>query len=269
MRPEQIETWVLRLVDTVARGDRIEDSRVELKADWPDPIKAARRIAAHANASGGETVLWVIGLDEAKGVVPITPTNTADWVAQIESQFDQLAPRLIRDLVIPTATGLTATGTGTLQALLFEASRRPYVVKNPVRGQANVGPVELEVPWRKGTAVSSAHREDLIRMLTPVRTPVEEHYYKKAKVALAELGTDGIRVLQHLMYHARLTFGQFDPQLPDKINARDTAALLNMAAQLDLVTLSRGRDGASATMVYEIAPGMRAALEQVLFGEGD
>jgi hypothetical protein len=89
MRPEQIEAWVLRLVDLVADGKNVEDSRVELKRDWPaDPNKVARRLAGHANACGSDVVLWVIGLDETQGVVPITPTDTADWIAQVHRSRD-------------------------------------------------------------------------------------------------------------------------------------------------------------------------------------
>jgi hypothetical protein len=39
------------------------------------------------------------------------------------------------------------------------------VVKNPAHGSANGGPVSLEVPWREGTRVRTARREDLIRLL--------------------------------------------------------------------------------------------------------
>jgi hypothetical protein len=38
-----------------------------------------------------------------------------------------------------------------LHALLFDTSRRPFVVKNPVYGNVNGGPVAFEVPWREGT----------------------------------------------------------------------------------------------------------------------
>ena len=41
-----------------------EDARVELKADWIDESKMARRLAGHANAANGEHVLWLFGVDE-------------------------------------------------------------------------------------------------------------------------------------------------------------------------------------------------------------
>ena len=70
MRNEQLEAWVLSFVDHVIAGRRIEDSRVELKADWPKPKSAARRIAGHANAADSDSILWIIGLAEGKGVSP-------------------------------------------------------------------------------------------------------------------------------------------------------------------------------------------------------
>jgi hypothetical protein len=38
MRTEELEVWVLSIVDAVGAGRRVEDSRVELKADWPGRV---------------------------------------------------------------------------------------------------------------------------------------------------------------------------------------------------------------------------------------
>lgn len=124
MKTERLEAWVLQIVDQVEGGDHIEDSRVELKADWPEPTKAARRIAGHANAAGADSILWVVGLDEEKGVVGITATDVAVWLPKVEAQFEGVAPS-VNDLVVPT-------GSRPVVALLFDVSRRPFVVKNPV-----------------------------------------------------------------------------------------------------------------------------------------
>src|SRR2546428_9721512 len=75
MKVEQLEAWVLAVVDQVPNGHRVEDSRVELKSSWPIPAEAARRIAGHANASGGAPIPWIIGLDEQRGVVPFASTT--------------------------------------------------------------------------------------------------------------------------------------------------------------------------------------------------
>jgi hypothetical protein len=160
MRLDQIEAWVLQLVDLVTSGKRIEDSRVELKRDWPEPKRAARRVAGHGNASGGDLVLWIIGLDEKEGIVATKPTELARWRSELVAEFDGLAPAF-QDLVIPTRGG-------ALTALVFDTTRRPYVVKNPAFGTG--GSVELEVPWREGTSIRSARREDLMRLLVPLES---------------------------------------------------------------------------------------------------
>jgi len=41
MRTVEVEAWVLSLVDRIGAGQHVEDSRVELKADWPEASKPA------------------------------------------------------------------------------------------------------------------------------------------------------------------------------------------------------------------------------------
>lgn len=177
MRSEQLEAWVLSIVDQVTTGPPFEDSRVELKADWPEPKLAARRIAGHANAAGSDHILWIVGVDEKKGVVPVSPSDLADWLPQVTAEFDGLAPSL-RDLVVPTSSGAVV-------ALLFDVSRRPFVVKNAVFGQKGGGPVSLEVPWRRGTAIHTARRDELLRILVPRQAlPTIELLEASAEVAI-------------------------------------------------------------------------------------
>lgn len=160
MRDDQLEAWVLSVVDLVTAGQRVEDSRVELKAEWPTELdKAARQVAGQLNAGGGSPALWIIGLVEGRGVVSFLPTDPAQWFGQFESYFDGLAPRA-HVLNVPARGGLVF-------ALLFDSTRRPFVVKNPVYGQPGGGWVSLEVPWRDATRVRSVKREDLIRLLVP------------------------------------------------------------------------------------------------------
>ncbi|HEX8274230.1 MAG TPA: hypothetical protein VF615_16445 [Longimicrobiaceae bacterium] len=167
MRPAQIEAWVLSIIDRIARSEPLEDARIELKAEWPDTIKAARRIAGHANSARGENILWIIGVDEIRGIVGATANDLAQWFQQVRSHFDGLPPDML-DLIIPV-------GSTTVVALYFDTARAPFVVYNPVRNQAGAGPVELEVPWREGTRVRSARREDLIRLLVPLQAlPIVE-----------------------------------------------------------------------------------------------
>jgi hypothetical protein len=256
MRPAQIEAWVLHLVDRVVAGERIEDVRVELKAQWPEAKAAARRIAGHANSSAGDPVLWVIGLDEIKGVVPISPIELADWRAQVEAEFDGIAPEFI-DLAVPTETG-------TLVGLLFDTSRRPYVVKNPVFGKRGGGPASLEVPWRSGTAVRSAKREDLIRLLAPLPSPLEQRRQRTAQASLDELGDDGRVVLDFLLLHGSMAFGLSSPPAPTGISMQRVREILDRCQQNNLVTRSEIPTPGGRETVYTIAIGMKAALEELL-----
>lgn len=161
MNSRQIESWALRVIDCVKKGQPNEDFLVELKRDWIVPeAKAARRIAGHANAARGENILWLIGVDEKQGVIGVNAADLASWYAAVESYFNELAPRMI-PLNIPV-DGVTVV------ALLFETARTPFVVKNPVYGSSGGGSVELEVPWRENTSIRSARRSDLIRLLAPL-----------------------------------------------------------------------------------------------------
>ena len=79
MRCAEVEHWVItvRIGSEQARLSR--DSRVELKAEWPDAVDAARRIAGHANAARGDPVLWIIGLDEKRGAIGAAVNELAKW----------------------------------------------------------------------------------------------------------------------------------------------------------------------------------------------
>lgn len=157
MQLHQIENWTLRIIDRVIKGQPNEDARVELKAAWIDPIKAARRIAGHANAARGASILWIVGVDEKKCIVTgVDRQDLAEWFPKVESQFDGLAPYMT-DLNVPYKDK-------TVVALLFETTRRPFVVKNPKQDA-----ILFEVPWREGTRVRSARREDLVRLLSPLQ----------------------------------------------------------------------------------------------------
>jgi hypothetical protein len=154
MNKRELESWALQIIGRVERSQPIEDARIELKSEWIDPKKAARRLAGHANAALGEPVMWLIGIDEKKGVIGAEQNEMADWWAQVKSEFDGVWPTLV-DLNVP-ANGKTVV------ALYFETDRSPYVVKNPTEG-----PIKLEVPWREGTAIRTAMRSDLLRLLVP------------------------------------------------------------------------------------------------------
>lgn len=168
MKSIQIEAWALRIVDQIGNKQPNEDFLVELKRDWIEPYKAARRIAGHANAARGENILWLMGVDEKEGVIKVSDGyDLAKWYPQVKSYFNELAPEMI-SLNIPI-NGLTVV------ALLFETDRAPFVVKNLKYGSTGGGNVELEVPWREGTTIKTARRSDLIRLLAPIeRSPEVE-----------------------------------------------------------------------------------------------
>ena len=185
MKSLEIEAWVLRVVDQVHKRQPHEDSRVELKSTWPDPEKAARQIAGHANAARGDYILWIIGLDESKGVVGVEEKELASWFLKVESCFDGLAPELT-DLNV-------RIGKQTLVALLFSSDRAPFVVKNSVYGKQGAGSVELEVPWREGRRVRSARRIDLIRLLEPsIHKPTIEILSASVTVNVNEGNEDNV-----------------------------------------------------------------------------
>lgn len=164
MRINDIENWALTIIDSVKAKQPVEDTRVELKAKYPDDVKkAARRIAGHANAARGEHILWLIGVDEGANTIPgASLTDLASWYSGVKAEFDELAPE-------PVSLNIPIDGV-TVVALYFETDRAPFVVKNPLGGT-----VQREVPWREATSIKSASRSQLIRLLTPIqKLPVVE-----------------------------------------------------------------------------------------------
>jgi hypothetical protein len=162
MTPSTIENWVLDIFARVQRQLPVEDARVELKSTWIEPRAAARRIAGHANALRGQPALWVIGLDERSGTTAGAREEFSNWWQQVEAEFDGPAPGVF-DLWVPL-------GNDGVTALLFDTSRAPFVIKNPVRNQPGAGPINLEVPWREGTRVRSARRSELLQLLVPTQS---------------------------------------------------------------------------------------------------
>lgn len=164
MRPIEIEQWTLRVVERVKSGQPNEDARVELKATWPtEHQKAARRIAGHANAARGEPILWVIGVDpagadEAARVPGAVDHDLAKWWPAIAAFFD--------DGVTPDHFAVNVPiDDRTVVAIQFDTDRAPFVVTG-----APQGAVQREVPWREGTAIRSARRQDVLRLLAPLQS---------------------------------------------------------------------------------------------------
>lgn len=154
MRPSEIELWVHRVVPVVESGGRIEDSRVELKSVWPTPEKAARLVAGHANASQGDSILWIVGVDEDSGrILGAGDNEFSNWHKAFVAAFDEPAPHCT-DVVVPY-------NDKHLVGLHFETDRPPYVIKTS-------GQISREVPFRVGTHVNSANRMQILRVLAPL-----------------------------------------------------------------------------------------------------
>lgn len=162
MRGQILEARVLQIVDIVLRGGYIEDSRVELKSEWPsDHARAARQIAGLANAGSGDEVVWIIGVDErAHALREVVPTELQNWWLATAKRFSEVAPEL-QSLVVPVPSGETVV------ALAFDTSRAPYLVTTD--GKSGV---EREIPWREGNATRSARRSEILRtVVDQSRTP--------------------------------------------------------------------------------------------------
>lgn len=158
MKAQEIEAWTRSIVTAVLSNQPVEDFRVELKSIWIEPGKAAHRLAAHANASRGEPILWIMGVDEKNKVLTnIDPLELATWYSSLQKHFDGFAPRLLVDVNI-------RFDTSTVTALYFDTEREaPYVVKGAG------GYPQFIIPWREGTGLRAAKREDLLLILVPIR----------------------------------------------------------------------------------------------------
>jgi hypothetical protein len=111
-----------------------------LKREWIEPQKAARQIAAHANAARGEPILWLIGVDEKQGVIGAAPAEFSAWFNALAACFEGLPPSCA-DLNVPR-DGRAIT------ALLFDTARAPFVVKNPRHGKMQGDVIAFEDPAR-------------------------------------------------------------------------------------------------------------------------
>jgi hypothetical protein len=156
---EEVERWLVTVVDRIEQGLRVEDDRVECKRQLIDHTRAARRLAGHANQARSDRILWIIGVDEDAsppsivGLQPGAP-DPADWWARVEAKFDREAPSPVfvhHDV-----------GAATLLGIGFDTSRLPFVIQLPTDNP------NREVPWREGTYIRSANRVDLLKLLVPL-----------------------------------------------------------------------------------------------------
>lgn len=168
MTKQEIEFRVHNIIERVLKKQPVEDDTVELKSEWIEPAQAARRLAAHANCARGIPILWIIGLDETRGLIGADMNEVSNWYNAIKSRFDEeICPNLDIYINVPYSDfGKTVT----VVALLFETDRVPYVIKNDAGGK-----ITREVPWREANSTDSAKRSDLIKILVPLqRNPIFE-----------------------------------------------------------------------------------------------
>jgi hypothetical protein len=156
---QELELWTLDVISAIQNNQPVEDSRIELKSEWPEPKRAAPRLAAHANAARGTPVLWLVGIDEkARRIVGAHPSELANWFPSVAQFFDGDPPRMVLHVNV-------RSGGNTIVALYFETHQgSPFVVKN-IEG----GYPQFVVPWREGARTRAANRYELLRILVPIR----------------------------------------------------------------------------------------------------
>jgi hypothetical protein len=152
VRQQQLEAQVLTIVDAVVAGHRVEDDRVECKADWPaDHKRSARQLAGLANAAAGEPILLIVGLDEqAHAVHELSNVEPATWWGQVGARFAEVS--------LEPEMSVIHTDGGPVVAMRFDTGRAPYVVTTD-----GIGGIDREVPWRRNASTRSAHRHEILR----------------------------------------------------------------------------------------------------------
>ncbi|MGY4856324.1 hypothetical protein [Cryobacterium sp. AP23] len=154
MNKAELEMRARIAVGAARAGHSPEDDFLEMKREWPDPIKASRQLAGLANKANGERFLYLVGVDESDGSIHASDTNDpANWWAQVQRRFNETAPFLIRHLLVEFVPDEFFT------VLLFESNSAPYVIMSPKGGSP-----ELEIPIRDGTRTRSAKRSEVLAM---------------------------------------------------------------------------------------------------------
>lgn len=160
MNRNQLEAIAQEVIERVGRKQKNEDTRLEIKSQWPDvdsPEKAqktAKQLAGHANAAGGEHIVWLIGVDEKAGAIcGASPFEPIDWLRKLRRHFD--------DEVVPDVTAHVSfsVDSKTVVAIAFATDRAPYCVRCWPDAD------RLEVPWRTLASTESASRRRLLSVL--------------------------------------------------------------------------------------------------------
>ncbi|MBE7210606.1 MAG: hypothetical protein INR65_06270 [Gluconacetobacter diazotrophicus] len=131
-------------------------------ATWPGPpLAAARRLAAHANAARGQSLLWLVGVRHGKPT-GADASGLDAWLAGVTRHFDGLAPR-VRAYNVPAGRGHRGRPLQVV-ALAIETERAPFVIR------LSGGQPSFDVPWfdTSDGAIRSAGRLELVKLLAPL-----------------------------------------------------------------------------------------------------
>ena len=158
--PSELEYRTLRFLEGTASA---VGGPTACFASWPGPsLAAARRLAAHANAARGQSLLWLVGVRHGK------PTGAAasgldSWLAGLTRYFDGLAPR-VTAYNVPAGRGFRGRPLQVV-ALSIETERAPFVIR------LSGGQPSFEVPWFDTVdgAIRSAGRLELVKLLAPLQ----------------------------------------------------------------------------------------------------
>lgn len=241
MRVEELEVWVRRVLGDVEDGRTVEDSRIELKRQFPDPLKAAKQLAGHANAARSAHVLWIVGAsDTSAEICGVDDGELENWLPQVESHFDELAPPLLLSLRVPWRGCMTS-------ALLFDAARRPYVIREDGR---------LHVKWRRGDHTIDAGRGELLELLVEaVELPSFEVVSGRLTVYPEREDPPVLRLELDLYQERRLPHVAVVPNHRTLVTVAPLSDGSQGRVHLELVTLRREvRSEAPASTMFLVRP---------------
>ncbi len=163
--PSELEYRTLRFLEGTASGSPSVNAiggPSACFASWPGPpLAAARRLAAHANAARGQSLLWLVGVRNGKPTGADAAGLDA-WLAGVSRYFDGLAPR-VRAYNVPA--GRVPRGRAVqVVALSVETERAPFVIR------LSGGQPSFEVPWfdTSDGVIRSAGRLELVKLLAPL-----------------------------------------------------------------------------------------------------
>lgn len=179
-----LQGWAQEIIEKVAKKSLVEDDLIEFKREWIKPHKAARRIAAHANAARGQDILWLVGVDPdaADPFFELRESKPDEWFAQIKGFFADGHFPGFRYFHV-------GWGDKVLYAIVFDTSEFPFLISLKRYNQAEQkaeGVAENELPWREGTSVRSAKRTEILSLLHKL-PPLPTFEVLLAKCSFSEL----------------------------------------------------------------------------------